>query len=170
MKLGGEKWLVVGMIGISAAIIGGGVLLISPSSTNSSKDSIVATKNAKITISPQTIDFGTVSINGQKVRKTFIISNAGSVPLKITNVKTSCTCTTATLKIGKEESPKFSMHAVSSWIGEIEPGKNAELEVVFDQAFHGPGGVGSISRTISFETNDALNPKLEVTLNGAVTK
>ncbi|MBI2022070.1 DUF1573 domain-containing protein [Candidatus Daviesbacteria bacterium] len=140
------------------------------SSSSSPSKNIAKTQNAKAEASETSFDWGQIDYNGPKATKTFKIKNVGTDTLKLNNIKTSCTCTSAQVIINQKGSPFFSMHSNSSWIGEVQPGKEAELAIRFDQSFHGPSGVGPIERIISVETNDANNPKLEFILKGYVVK
>ena len=79
-------------------------------------------------------------------------------------------CTTAQLKTAEQSSKKFGMHQKNSSVFEVNPGETAELLVEFDPAFHGPSGVGMISRTITMNTNDTKNPTLEFSLTANVVK
>ena len=90
--------------------------------------------------------------------------------MQLTGIKTSCVCTKAQVVIDGKTSPYFSMHSTSSWVGEVAPGKEAQLTVIFDPAFHGPTGVGPIERLIDIQTNDIQNPNLEFSLKGVVVK
>ncbi len=114
--------------------------------------------------------WGNIPINGGNVTKTFTIKNTGTGALKLFNVKTSCHCTKAHVTIAQENSPDFGMDGVSSWVGEVPPGRQAKLTVIFDPAFHGPQGIGSLNRFVLVETNDGGNPKLTFTLTGTVIK
>lgn len=127
-------------------------------------------EQVEIVISENKYDWGTVDFDGGIVSKSFAIENSGSSPLKLFDVKTSCMCTTAQLKTPEITSKKFQMHESSSDVIEVKPGETAELIVEFDPAFHGPSGVGPITRTISINTNDANNPKLTFDLTGNVVK
>jgi len=62
------------------------------------------------------------------------------------------------------------MHEKSSSVFEVKPGETAELLVEFDPAFHGPSGVGPITRTITMNTNDVKNPVLSFNLTANVVK
>lgn len=148
-------------------ILGVGVFVLSSSSA---KPQLSLSQNAKAETTEKTFDWGQINYDGPKATKTFKIKNPGTETLKLSNVKTSCSCTSAQILIDKNQSPFFSMHSISSWTGEVQPGKEAELVVVFDQTFHGPSGVGPVERIISVETNDAKNPKIEFNLTGNVVK
>lgn len=161
-----KKILIIIIIG-TLLILGGGVILLSSSPA---KTPVSLSQNVKAEAPEKTFDWGQIDYNGPKATKSFKIKNSGSEILKLTNIKTSCSCTSAQIIIDGSQSPLFSMHSVSSWVGEVQPGKEAELVVVFDQSFHGPSGVGPIERIISVETNDVKNPKIEFNLTGNVVK
>lgn len=151
---------------ITLLILGGGVYVLSATTSTN----VSPSQNAKVEVLEKTFDWGNIPYSGGEVSKTFTIKNTGSDVLKLTNVKTSCTCTKAQIVIGEKISPYFSMHSTSSWVGEVTPGKEAQLTVIFDPAFHGPTGVGPVERLVSVETNDIQNPSLEFSLKGVVVK
>lgn len=157
--------LVAGLILLTLAIIGGGSYLV----VKSSPSQLSADQSTVATTTETSFDWGTIGINNGKVQKTFVIKNSGSSPLKLNNVVTSCMCTTAQVVINGQSSPAFGMHAKSSWSGEVLPGQSADLVVVFDPAFHGPSGVGSITRIVTVDANDAKNSQLSFTLTANVT-
>lgn len=163
-----NKKLVIGFIVFTLLILGGGISLLS--FTTSTPAKVTTSQNAKAEVSQKTFDWGNIPYNGGNATKTFTIKNTGTDALKIMNVKTSCTCTKAQLTIEGKNSPYFSMHSTSGWIGELAPNKEAQLTVIFDPAFHGPTGVGPVERLISLETNDRENPKIEFSLKGVVVK
>ncbi|MDD5415652.1 MAG: DUF1573 domain-containing protein [Candidatus Daviesbacteria bacterium] len=162
-----DKKIIIGLIVFTLLLLGGGIYVLSISSA---PVKITSSQNAKAAVDQKTFDWGNIPINGGNVTKTFTIKNTGTDVLKLIGVKTSCTCTKAQVVIDGKTSPYFSMHATSSWVGEVAPGKEAQLTVIFDPAFHGPTGVGPTERLISVETNDIQNPKLEFSLKGVVVK
>lgn len=115
-------------------------------------------------------DWGTIDYGGGDAVAEFSINNPGSGTLSLSEVSTSCMCTTAQVIINENKSPYFGMHQKSSWIGQVPPGGEAKLKVIFDPAFHGPSGVGPVTRQIVIKTNDPQNPKLEFNLKGTVVK
>lgn len=163
-----NKKTVIGFIVITLLILGGGIYFLS--STTSAPAQITASQNAKVQVDQKTFDWGNIPYSGGNATKTFTIKNTGTDTLKLTGVKTSCTCTKAQVAIDGKTSPYFSMHSTSGWVGEVAPGKEAQLSVIFDPAFHGPSGVGPVERLISVETNDVQNPKIEFSLKGVVVK
>jgi archaellum component FlaG (FlaF/FlaG flagellin family) len=150
---------------LTVFLIGGSVMVLSGSSNNLSPN-----QNVNLEAPETNYDWAEIKYDGPKGTKTFKIKNNGSETLKLGKIKTSCTCTTAQINIEGNKSPLFSMHGSSSWIGEIAPGKEAELDIVFDQQFHGPTGIGPVERYITVETNDPDTPKLEFYLKGNVVK
>lgn len=157
--------IITGIIGASLLLLIGGVYFASKAPQ---PPEIQSSSQVNIDIEETSFNWGTIPLTGGKVEKIFIINNSGSDPLQLANVKTSCMCTQAQLIIDGQKSPNFGMHSNSSWSGEVESGKKAELKVIFDPAFHGPSGTGQISRVITVETNDQNNPTLEFRLTANV--
>lgn len=122
-----------------------------------------------MTVNPKEYEAGTISMAAGNLKYTYEIENKGDGELKISNIKTSCHCTTASLKIGDNESPSFGMDsAFSSWTGAIPANGKGYLEVTFDPAYHGSSGVGAAVRAIYFATNDPNHKKAEVRLSANV--
>lgn len=163
-----DKKIIIGLIVLTLLILGGGIFVLSSTSATPAK--ITASQNAKAEILEKTFDWGNIPYSGGNATKTFVIKNTGSDILKLSGVKTSCTCTKAQITIDGKGSPYFNMHSTSGWVGEVAPGKEAQLLVIFDPAFHGPSGVGPVERLISVETNDVQNQTIEFSLKGVVVK
>lgn len=163
-----DKKFIIIVFAFTALILFGGVYVLS---ITTSTPQIDTSLSAKAYVSnPTSFDWGKVPINGGNVTKSFAIQNRGTETLKFFNVKTSCHCTRAYITINGSDSPRFGMDSLSSWVGEVPSGKDANLTVVFDPAFHGAAGVGPINRFVSVETNDKANPKLTFTLTGTVVE
>ncbi|MBI4136490.1 DUF1573 domain-containing protein [Candidatus Roizmanbacteria bacterium] len=160
-----ERNIILGIVLVSALILFGGAII---ASKDSPKTEAVSNENVDVYVDEKSFDWGEVDINNGKVEKTFAIKNNGSDPLLLRNVVTSCMCTTATLVYNGEKSPAFGMHQKSDYALSVLPGEAAELLVVFDPAFHGPSGVGPITRQILVETNDPDTQQLEFTLTAQV--
>ncbi len=96
-------------------------------------------------------DFGSIPAAPDNAVQTFPIENTGTEPLIINRMVTSCACTTAQL---------------SSSV--IEPGKRADLTVVFDPDFHDTEG--PVKRIVWMETNDPDMPVAEVSITANVQK
>jgi hypothetical protein len=160
-----ESHIIAGVIIGTVVVIGGGVLIAGKANQASQ---IGQTAEAKAAISSATHSWGDIPINDGNVEATFAITNEGTSPLQLFNVSTSCMCTTAQLEVDGRKSPEFGMHTKARYVTEVPAGGTAQLRVVFDPAFHGPQGVGAITRQVKLQTNDASQPELMVTLNGTV--
>src|SRR2546430_279985 len=91
-------------------------------------------------------NFGNV-YSGTDVRHTFRLKNAGTAPLTINAVRTSCGCT-----------------AAQPTKNQILPGEESDLAVTFDtRTDHGPA-----TRTITVLTNDPSYQQLQLTMRGTV--
>ncbi len=165
-KKGIDSFL-IGIVIVTVLILGGAVYFGTKmgATTQVSADTQVETQ-----IGETKYDWGTIDINGGIVSKSFTIENSGTTPLKLYDVKTSCMCTTAQLKTASNSSKKFGMHEKNSSVFEVAPGESAEVLVEFDPLFHGPSGVGPISRTVTMNTNDASRPTLSFQLSANVVK
>lgn len=111
-------------------------------------------------------DFGTVSMAKGVVKHAYKIRNAGSEPVIIGKMYTSCMCTTATLIVDDKRFGPYGMpgHGFTPKINKtMDTGKEAVVEIVFDPAAHGPAGVGRIQRTITIENNAGQPLELEFT-------
>jgi len=123
----------------------------------------------KVSISEENFDLGTVPYT-PPTEKTIKIKNEGKSNLQLTDFKTSCGCTFVVLKIpGKEDSPKFEMHNnPTGYVGELEPGVEAELLITFDPKAHNI--TGSVERTVFFNTNDPEKQQAAINFKANVEK
>jgi hypothetical protein len=167
MKGGGPDKFLLGIVVVTVLILAGVFYFGSKAGATSE---VVADSQISMAITENEFDWGEIDINGGVVSKAFAIENQGDQVLKLHGVKTSCMCTTAQLKTASKTSKKFGMHERSGDVFEVQPGETAELLVEFDPAFHGPSGVGAISRTITMNTNDAENPTLSFQLAANVVR
>src|SRR3989344_4143538 len=161
-----EKNFLIGIIiFIIVAVLGG---FYFASRTGNSQ--VKANTQAKAKVTDAFFDWGKIGINKGSVEKVFEIKIEGKELLTLSNIATSCMCTTAQLILGDKKSPAFGMHAKSDYILEVPPQKSAKLKVVFDPAFHGPNGVGPINRQVTVATNDPENPELNFMLTAMVER
>lgn len=156
--------IIGGIIAGTVVLVLGTVLLASKMSNAAE---VSAADGVKTEIGETSYDWGEIGINGGNVEKDFVIKNSGDETLKIFNVATSCMCTSAQF-VGEKSSPIFGMHTKSSYVEEIAPGEEGTLRVTFDPAYHGPSGVGPITRQVEMMTNDPEMPKIDLTLTAVV--
>ena len=93
-------------------------------------------------------DFGSI-YERWGVTHVFVVENKGDADLVISNLVTSCGCTTAELSSGV-----------------IPPGERADLTVTFDANFHPTNG--PVTRLVWFGTNDPTQPWVEVQITADV--
>ena len=122
----------------------------------------------QIALESNSFNFGEVKKAQGKVSTIFKLSNQGNAALVIKNIKASCTCTTVSLKSGKNQSPYFDTKgAPADWKMEIKPKDKAELEVVLDLA-HNSVQPGDLIREVMIASNDPLYPELSVRVEAKV--
>jgi hypothetical protein len=119
-------------------------------------------KRPQIILEPNSFHFGKVSKKQGKVAKIFKVYNKGNAELIITNIRVSCVCITASLKVGENKSPYFGVEgAKSGWQEKINPQESGGLEVVFDLT--DPAMVaGEQTRSIFIASNDPLYPETSI--------
>jgi hypothetical protein len=99
-------------------------------------------------------DFEQISMKAGNVKTTYALINDTERPLTLNKIYTSCMCTEATLKINGAQEGPFGMpgHGRLPTFNQIlEPGQEAQLEVEFDPASHGPAGLGVVQRFVIIE-------------------
>lgn len=97
-----------------------------------------------VTVDKEEFDFGMVDPANGTVNTTFTVTNTGDAVLVLSDISTSCGCTSATLD--KES---------------LQPGERATLTVFFDPNVH-EEPKDRFSRTVFIETNDPAMPELDV--------
>lgn len=158
--------LIVGILAASIALIGGAYMVmgknVSPKRENLG--------SASMTIDKKFEDFGSMKSDEEKTA-TFSIANTSDSILRMWNISTSCDCTFATVVIGGTEKGEFNMpmHMKSdlkNWVGEIPAKQTAILKVIYRPKVMPV--VGSVTRQVTFSTNDPNNPEIEVSVKANV--
>lgn len=162
-----DKKIIGTIIAVALAFFVGGVYF---SSNTGNTSQVKSDLQAKAVVAETSFDWGEVGIDDGNVEKTFEIKNEGTSPLVLTNVVTSCMCTTAQLILDDRVSPVFGMHTKSAYKLEVPPEATAKLKVIFDPAFHGPDGIGPITRQVKVETNDSENAEFNFMLTATVRR
>lgn len=94
-------------------------------------------------------DFGSLS-GSQEVNHVFVLVNRGDAPLMVTHAYATCGCTSAMISAAV-----------------IPPGK-AGLVTVYFSPMMSAGGSQAIRRGIILETNDPLQPEIEIWVQAAL--
>lgn len=102
-------------------------------------------------------DLGSMKVSEDKSAD-FTIKNIGTKPLQLSRITSSCNCTFAQVIINGNESDLYGMHSPSNYAGEILPGKEAKVRVIYRPSIMPVYGI--VSREVYVETNDPQNPKL----------
>ncbi|MBI2640334.1 MAG: DUF1573 domain-containing protein [Candidatus Sungbacteria bacterium] len=163
-----DKNIIIGILAI-IVIIGGLVWFGRPSSNNQAAG-LALNSNGVLRAEETDFDFGSISMAAGNVRHAFRIKNVGSEAVTIGKMYTSCMCTTAYLAAGDKKFGPYGMpgHGFIPKINEtVNPGEEAEVEIVFDPAAHGPAGVGEIQRVVTIENNG--RERLELQFSAMVT-
>jgi len=100
----------------------------------------------RITVDEQDYQFGRVP-NDRAVEHVFKVTNAGTKPLVITRVSTSCGCTAAMMESSV-----------------VDPGKTGRLRVSFNPR----GQHQVVSRTVTIHSNDPESPALQIKITAEV--
>jgi len=99
----------------------------------------------RLMVTPTSYDFGQVPAD-RALRASFTVTNAGTAPLAIESITTSCGCTKATISSRT-----------------IPPGKAAQLDVTFDPRVH-PDATGPMFRVVYLASNDPAQPETQIEL------
>lgn len=159
--------LIVGIVLVTLFAIIGTVFAFSY--TNNTPE-IAASSQVGVKTQQTSHDWGTIAMDDGKVEKVFTITNTGSETLKLHNAQTSCSCTYVQLIRGENKSPKYGMHTKSRYVLEVPPKETAQAKVVFDPAFHGPSGVGVITRQATIKTNSQAQPEVTFVTSANVVR
>jgi len=100
----------------------------------------------RISVDRTTVDLGVI-YNGTVRKARVVVKNIGKDTLKILGVHTSCGCTTV-------KRPRVT----------LKPGESDAVEVEFNST----GFRGKITKQVSIQSNDALNPQVGVSIVGDV--
>lgn len=157
-----EQKTILGLGLVALLIIVGGVMAWQ---TKVLEPTPVKSSNAVLSVSPEKFDFGEVSMARGNVSTKFELKNDSDEPLNISEIKTSCMCTTAEV-----DGQAFGMHGNNATNIVLPAKSSKEMTVTFDPNAHGPDAVGPITRVISIRTNSSINPPKEIHVIGNVVK
>lgn len=158
-----------GAISVVVAIIFfGGLIWLSRSGggTNSGAADTNSLSKGVLAAEETNFDFGTVSMAKGKVSHLYKLKNNSGDSAVVSKIYTSCMCTAATFIHGDKKMGPFGMpgHGFAPKVNDtINSGEEADVEVVFDPAAHGPAGIGRIDRVVFVETESGLPIQLKFT-------
>ncbi|MEW6074852.1 MAG: DUF1573 domain-containing protein [Candidatus Omnitrophota bacterium] len=125
-------------------------------------------KRPQLVLEAASFNFGKVRKKQGEIRKSFKVYNKGNSDLVITNIRVSCSCVGASLRVGKDKSPYFGIAgAASGWQAVITPGKSGVLEVLLDVA-HPSMTKGRQVRDIFIASNDPLYSEVALRIEADV--
>lgn len=125
-------------------------------------------RRPRINIEPQSYNLGTVSKSEGKIELKVEVQNKGNDALTITDLKTSCACTTVKLKTKAGISPAFGVKGSgSNWKVSLAPGEKAELIVVTDLN-HPHIKLGHLLRTVKIISNDPVYPETAISIEAEI--
>ena len=168
-RVGKNTKIAVG-VGVVVLALGGVIIAAQPGPAKPSPTAVelvkanAPTSAGQLTSTQMKFSFGPISMARGKVIHRYPITNAGTEPLLIRKIYTSCMCTTAALVTGGKKSDAFGMpgHTPIPTISvPLNPKEEAFVEVIFDPAAHGPAGVGPIERVVTIENNAGQPLELE---------
>lgn len=108
----------------------------------------VACAAPELAVERGNFNFGSVP-QGKKVQHTFRIKNSGDAPLQIKKLEAACGCT-----------------AVKPSTSVIQPGKSADIEVIFDSTSFS----GKVVKTVTMTSNAGKTPSYTFSMEGTVTE
>lgn len=108
----------------------------------------VACAAPELAVERGNFNFGSVP-QGKKVQHTFRIKNSGDAPLQIKKLEAACGCT-----------------AVKPSTSVIQPGKSADIEVIFDSTSFS----GKVVKTVTMTSNASKTPSYTFSMEGTVTE
>lgn len=163
-----DRGLIIGVIIATIVLVGGAVVVFGKNTKAINRENV---GQASMAIDKTFEDFGSMKSDEERTASFTITNTSASSVLRIWNVATSCDCTFATVTIGNQTKGEFnmSMHMsqdLKNWMGEVPAGQTATLNVIYRPKIMPV--VGSVSRQVTFATNDPSNANVEVSVKANV--
>ena len=103
-------------------------------------------------------DMGEIKVSDVK-QQDYTLKNAGTKPLQILNVNSSCGCTAGQIIYNGETSKEYSMHSQGGgYVTDIAPGDTATVRLIYRPAVMPV--LGLVEREVYVSTNDPDHEKL----------
>lgn len=110
-------------------------------------------------------DLGEIKVSDVKTQE-YSLKNAGSKPLQILNINSSCGCTAGQIIYQGKTSKEYTMHSQSGFVTEIAPGDTATVRLTYRPATMPVYGL--VEREVYITTNDPSNEKLIFSITAKV--
>ncbi len=108
------------------------------------------------------------TFRGEKLNHTFTLKNSGAGDLTIQEIRNSCSCTAAKLRIGDKTLAQEEIKR-SKNLGTLKPGETAQLDVELKTAAAaGPGHDLPVKKYVRIFSNDPTNNSLALTLEATM--
>ncbi|PIZ00559.1 hypothetical protein COY62_01955 [bacterium (Candidatus Howlettbacteria) CG_4_10_14_0_8_um_filter_40_9] len=118
-------------------------------------------------LSTKKIDWGEINLNDVKESEVEL-TNEGNSPLEIKGLSTSCGCTVVKVSQNGTETKEYGMHEPLKNKVSIESKSLVKLKIIY-RPYVMPVE-GAVTRQVFIETNDPVNPKLEISASAVVKK
>ena len=110
-------------------------------------------------------DIGEMKVNEIK-EVSFQLKNAGTKPLQILNINSSCNCTFGQITYEDLTTKQYGMHRQSGYVTDVAPGDTATVKVIYNPSIMPV--YGNVSRDVYVTTNDPDNLRLTFTIKTIV--
>ena len=153
------KTLIIWMLVFIASVVGFAFLLTAGQAPTPATASFSAedSDRPKAETSNTSRNLGEIKVSDVEVED-YTVKNAGTKPLQILNVNSSCGCTAGQIIYQGKTSKEFSMHTQSGFVTEISPSDTAILQVTYRPA--SMPVYGSVQREVYVSTNDPDKSRL----------
>jgi len=153
------KTLIIWMLVFIASVVGFAFLLTAGQAPTPATASFSAedSDRPKAETSNTSRNLGEIKVSDVEVED-YTVKNAGTKPLQILNVNSSCGCTAGQIIYQGKTSKEFSMHTQSGFVTEIAPGDTATVRLTYRPASMPVYGL--VEREVYVETNDPANSKM----------
>ncbi len=163
----GEKFFIGAVVFFSLLVVIIGYIFFNKSSSSAPIVfyKIEAKERPIVEVKKTFLDLGEMKVSEEK-SATFTIKNIGKKPLQLYNLSSSCGCTVGQVVIDRKSSKEYGMHSMSDLVGEIAPGKEGQVKVIY-RPYVMPV-YGLVEREVYVKTNDPENPQLTFAIKAKV--
>lgn len=158
---------VIGILAFTAVVV---MIVMSDPGSKKASDSAFDKNDENrpvAVLSTKKIDWGEINLNDVKESEVEMM-NEGNSPLEIKGLSTSCGCTVVKVSQNGTETKEYGMHEPLKDKISIASKSSAKLKIIY-RPFVMPVE-GAVTRQVYVETNDPVNPKLEIAASAIVSK